>query len=163
MHYLQHSTCLLSGEVSFLIYLTPTEHHSHIAVLCNIQLRGDLRLQYASILGPNVTVGLICCFQMRHLKCQIISYLSFKRAMSAGLVTIQGIYRTPEETQNPPLRFLHCVQHLQGQINEKPLSEDKNMEAALLLFFSFLIITGIHIGSLYKEKRSFCCDILLGN
>lgn len=57
--------------------------------------------------------------------------------MSAGLVTIQGIYRTPEETQNPPLRFPHCVQHLQGQINEKPLSEDKNMEAALL-FFSLL-------------------------
>lgn len=126
---------MLPGEVSFLIYLTPTEPHSQTAVLCNIQLRGDLRLQHASVLGPNATVGPTCCFQMRHIKCQIMSYLSFKRAMSAGLMTIQGIYRTPEETQNPPLRFLHCVQHPQGQITEKTLSKDRNTEAALLFFF----------------------------
>lgn len=64
-----------------------------------------------------------------------MSSLSFKRAMSAGLVTIQGISRTPEETQNPPLRFPHCVQHPQGQITEKTLSKDRNMEAVLPFFF----------------------------
>lgn len=63
-----------------------------------------------------------------------MSYISFKRAKSAGLVTIWGIYRTPEETQNPLLRFPHCVWHPQGQIIAKPLSEDRNMEAALLFY-----------------------------